>query len=177
MADVLRQARRSQVAEDNYAIAKALLVNAIRPALQTLNRGGRAAEQLLLGTAIQESLLVHRRQMGGGPARGLFQMEPATHDDCWTNYLEYRAALAAQIKETLEAGQEAAADTLETNDRYAAAMCRVRYMRVPERLPAAGDIEAMANYWKAHYNTALGAGRPEEYLEKWARYVDNETFA
>ena len=165
------------MSENKHADARRLLIDAIRPALAALEKKGRASEELLLGTAIQESLLEFRRQLGGGPARGLFQMEPATHDDCWENYLNFRRSLAEKVKSTLEPGEEPVAETLETNDRYAAAMCRVRYLRVPAAMPIAGDIEGMANYWKQHYNTPLGAGRPEEFIEKWPEYVDDDTFA
>jgi hypothetical protein len=165
------------MAEDRFALARNVLVNAIRPALNTLEMGGLAAEQLVLGTGIQESLLVHRQQLGGGPALGLFQMERATHDDCWENFLKFRTALADTVRQTLAAGQQPVADTMKVNDRYAAAMCRIRYRRVSDPLPAPNDLQAMANYWKQHYNTPLGAGTPEEFLEKWPQYVNDNTFA
>lgn len=165
------------MAENNFELARRILIDAIRPALETIGRGGRAAEELVLGTGIQESLLVHRQQLGGGPALGLFQMEPATHDDCWENYLNFRPDFGGKVKRTLDAGQSPSAETMKVNDRYAAAMCRVRYARVPAALPPAGAIEEMANYWKQHYNTPLGAGSPEEFLEKWPRYVDRDTFS
>jgi hypothetical protein len=60
-----------------------------------------AAEQLLLGTAMQEDDLVHRRQMGGGPARGFFQMELATHNDIWQNFLKFRKELADKVIDLL----------------------------------------------------------------------------
>lgn len=69
----------------NFDLARTILLDAIRPALTALAAGGLASEQLLLGTAIQESLLIHRQQLGGRSALGLFQMETATHDDCWNN--------------------------------------------------------------------------------------------
>jgi hypothetical protein len=165
------------MAEDKFTLARNVLINAIRPALTILGSGGLAAEQLVLGTGIQESLLVYRQQLGGGPARGLFQMEPQTHDDCWENYLRFRNALADKVRQTLDAGQQPVADTMQVNDRYAAAMCRIRYLRVTQSLPAAHDIQAMATYWKAHYNTPLGAGTPEEFLEKWPQYINDNTFA
>jgi hypothetical protein len=163
--------------EDKFGLARSVLLQAVRPALTILGKGGLAAEQLVLGTGIQESLLVVRVQSGGGPARGLFQMEPATHDDCWTNYLKFHEPLANLVRQTLAVGQQAEAATLAVNDRYAAAMCRVRYLRVNEDLPPANDIPGMANYWKQHYNTPLGAGKPEEFLQKWPLYVDDNTFA
>src|SRR5215470_12922623 len=162
--------------QDKFELARKVLVEAIRPALVSLAAGGLASEKLLLGTAIQESLLIHRQQLGGGPALGLFQMETATHDDCWNNYLTFRTELANRVKRTLDPGQEAVADTMKVNDRYAAAMCRIRYLRAPGALPAANDRAAMANYWKQNYNTPLGAGTPQEFLSKWPQYVNAHTF-
>jgi hypothetical protein len=52
------------------------------------------------------------------------------------------------------------------NHFYAAAMCRVFYLRVPERLPQADDSAAMARYWKRYYNTHLGKGTVEGFLQK-----------
>jgi hypothetical protein len=157
-------------------LARQVLIEAIRPALQTLELGGLAAEQLVLGTGIQESLLTLRQQLNDGPALGLFQMETKTHDDCWDNYLNFRDDLANKVKKTLEPGQERVADTMKLNDRYAAAMCRVRYLRAPGALPLANDIQAMANYWKQHYNTPQGKGIPQQFLSKWPQYVNAHTF-
>jgi hypothetical protein len=56
------------------------------------------------------------------------------------------------------------------NLHFAAAMCRIHYYRVPEALPEAGDISRQAEYWKAHYNTPLGAGTEQEYLTNWYKY-------
>ena len=161
---------------DNFTLARELLVNAIRPALSALGKGGLAEEQLLLGTAIQESLLIHRQQLGGGPALGLFQMETTTHDDCWKNYLNFRGELATKVKQTLKPGEEAAADTMRVNDCYAAAICRIRYLRAPAALPVENDNAGMANYWKQHYNTPQGEGKPEQFLAKWSHYVNAHTF-
>src|SRR5215813_351223 len=162
--------------QDKRSLARSVLVEAIRPALTTLAAGGLAAEQLLLGTGIQESLLIDRQQHGGGPALGLFQMESATHDDCWNNFLKFNKGLADKVRLTLNPGQKPQAATMKLNDRYATAMCRVKYMRVKAALPVENDIEGMANFWKEHYNTALGAGTPEEFLNKWPQYVDAQTF-
>lgn len=161
---------------DKYALARKVLLEAVRPALTKLDKGGIAAEQLVLGTGIQESLLIHRQQGGGGPALGLFQMEPSTHDDIWDNYLKYNKNLTGKVEKTLESGQTHSANLLKENDVYAAAMCRVHYLRVSFPLPAQDDVAAMANYWKEHYNTYLGAGKPEEFTDKWPKYVNADTF-
>ena len=140
----------------------------IQPALETLGLYSKAAEQLLLGTALQESRLTYLRQVGGGPALGLFQMEPATHDDIWHNYLDYRPELASRVSILVSVP---IAQSLTANMWYAAAMARVHYRRVPAPLPEEGDIEAMAAYWKQHYNSQLGAGQEHEFVANWERYA------
>jgi hypothetical protein len=52
----------------------------------------------------------------------------------------------------------------------------VRYIRAPAPLPGQDDLQGLANYWKQHYNTPLGAGTPEEFLDKWPQYVNAHTF-
>ena len=69
----------------------------IIPTLKTMNMGGDNIAELLPGTALVESRLTWRKQMGNGPARGLYQMEIATHDDIWDNYLSYRKSLADNV--------------------------------------------------------------------------------
>jgi hypothetical protein len=143
------------------------LAEVIRPTLQALGYGSAAAEQLLLGTAIAESGLRERRQLGDGPARGLFQMEPKTHEDIWQNYLQYRPNLAAAVRRHT-GGLPPSADLLEQHDDYACAMARVHYMRVSAALPPAGNLTAQAAYWKAHYNTQGGGGSDNHYLAAWS---------
>ena len=141
----------------------------LKPALTVVDAYSPAAEELVLGTALQESRLEFIKQLGGGPALGLFQMEPNTHEDIWVNYLAYNDELADKVK-SLAAPTTAnhpSANELIGNMWYAAAMCRVHYRRVPEALPAAGDVPGMAAYWKEYYNTYLGAGTEEEYEENW----------
>ena len=92
----------------DLAQVKALLV---QPVLAGLGLGGSAAVHLLTGTALVESGLVWLGQTGGGPALGLWQMEPATHDDCWRNFLAFRPALAATVGQLGGAGAGAVSYT------------------------------------------------------------------
>jgi hypothetical protein len=107
----------------------------VKPVLEATGNWTAESEMLLMGTAAQESQLIYTRQLGGGPARGYFQMEPATHDDCWTNYINYRAGLKAQILAIRSSPGEPNAAEMEADPKYAAAMARVRYMRVPAAIP------------------------------------------
>jgi len=144
--------------------------NVVQPVLQALDAYSKAAENLLIGTAVQESRLEYLKQLGGGPACGLFQMEPATHDDIWTNYLAYQPDLRARI-EAFAVPHQDRHDQLAWNLAYATAMCRAHYRRVREALPDEGDVDGLARYWKRYYNTELGAGTVSEFKDKYIRYV------
>jgi hypothetical protein len=50
-------------------------------------------------------------------------------------------------------------------------MCRVHYLRVPHPLPDPGDIRAMGDYWKQHYNTMQGRGTTDEFVRKFEHHV------
>ena len=141
----------------------------ILPALTGMDAYSPAAENLLIGTALVESRLTYIRQLGGGPALGLFQMEPATHDDIWENYLRFRDELADSVR-----GDSAPyAERLIYDLRYACAMARAHYMRVPKALPDAYNIEGLGAYWKDHYNTNLGKGTVQKFVDAYTEYVED----
>jgi hypothetical protein len=139
----------------------------IVPTLKTIGLYSEAAAELLLGTALQESRLVYRKQLNGGPGRGLFQMEMATHDDIVKNYLNFRAKLKNSIQQLRFDIDGSAEKELTENDSYAAAMARIQYKRAPDALPVVGDVEGMAAYWKMYYNTPLGGGTVTQYISVW----------
>lgn len=132
----------------------------IQPVLDTLPSAltSPAALNLLAYTFLAESGGgEYVTQLGGGPALGPFQMEPATHDDCWRNYLDYEPVLA-DAGRRLACGSAPTAQQLAGNWLYAAFMCRIKYARSPLSLPAANDAAGLVAYWKQIYNSALGAG-------------------
>lgn len=145
----------------------------IRPALEHLSLWSLAAEQLLLGTAAAESHMgKHLRQVGGGPALGIWQMEPGTHDDNWGSYLRYRGPLADAVQQLApsefwsgDAIIRVRAEALVEQHRYACAMARVHYRRDKHPLPVAGDWIGMAACWKRHYNTPRGKGTVEKFMQ------------
>jgi hypothetical protein len=137
----------------------------IVPALNAIGLWSPAAEDVMLGTALQESGLRTTHQVGG-PALGLWDMEPATHDDIWRNFLAFRAELSAKVKR-LAVSAVALVQQLEQNHPYACAMARLKYYRSPAPLPAHGDIDGYAHLWKTVYNTAGGKGTEAEFIANW----------
>ena len=103
----------------------------IRPALSKINLWSPSAEELVLGTAIVESGLTYIRQWGDGPALGLWQVEPSTQNDLYTNFLQYRPELGSALIE-LRAPNLSMDENLATNLMYGAAVCRLCYYRKPK---------------------------------------------
>lgn len=132
---------------------------------------GKAAWQLLLGIALQESDGLRTVfQYESGPALGFFQMEPDTHYWLTGEYLGYRRELREAV--FAASGERTFHPTLlATNGRYATAIARVNLWRVREALPSADDIEDQARYWKQHWNTEAGAGTVAQYLDNWRKYA------
>ena len=143
------------------------------PVLNRLGLHSPAAEELVLGTAAQESGLRFLKQLGGGPALGLYQCEPATHADIWRNFLHYKPELRYLVSHFATNGTSGHPnqDELVWNLAYATAICRVHYLRVNKPLPVADDLEGLAAYWKKNYNTTEGKGTPEEFIANYRRLI------
>ena len=58
------------------------------------------AENLIMGTAAQESGFTYIKQLGGGPALGMFQVEPATAEDILFRYLKIRRTSGSDLKKS-----------------------------------------------------------------------------
>ena len=147
----------------------------IRPTLHRIGLYSEAAENLLTGTYKHESAGGYYLKQIEGPALGPFQMEPKTHDDIWEHFLQYREDLgelvvrecAYRVCKAEPVIAEELHNQLITNFAYSAAMARIHYYRVPDKLPEYNDIEGLAHYWKEHYNTHLGAGTPEDFINAY----------
>ena len=154
---------------------KDLKKHIIEPTLEYLNMYSDSAVNLILGTAAVESDLgYYLRQKGSEGdtgAFGIYQMELATCDDIYDNYLKYRPELKSSIDSILTFAE--LGEPLIYNLQYATAMARVHYYRVPAPLPDPDDKVGLANYWKDHYNSHLGKGTPEKFLEKYETLVLN----
>lgn len=129
------------------------------PALSTIGLMSTAAMNLVTGTALCETGGVYLHQLSG-PALGLWQMEEATEQDTWANFLAYEHDLAIRVRSLLAPGPTFT--QLLTNMSYGAAMCRIKYRRSPDPLPDAKDAAGMAGMWKKIYNTSLGAGAADK---------------
>ena len=125
-------------------------------------RKTREAVALIYETGNAETGYRNLVQMGGGPAVSFFQLEPATIQDIFNNYVEYRQPL---LEVLIEFGLDPMylEFCVKTNIAIAICMCRFHYRRVPSAIPKTKEQRAI--YWKEHYNTNLGKGTIDHFLK------------
>ena len=160
----------------------------IQPVLKALMLNGSDIEDLLVGTCAQESRGgTFLFQEGTNPdlyaslqknilAIGPYQMQPATHDDIWENYLpshpnllEWLIEICAIPPQLCLPRKKPPANFMLYNLYYATAMARIHYRRVPEPVPS--TLELQAEYYKKYYNTSGGKATIDEYITNYNNFV------
>lgn len=154
----------------------------VRPVLKkvaelTKNRvplSGEAEDILVMIPAHESNLGEFLAQIGGGPALGVFQIEPETARWVLEDYLvrpKNRALLDATCLFfcpglTLE-------ENLASNLPFQVALARMILWTKPEKLPKFAEsreyLDALAQYAKTHWNTEGGAAKPEDYLRAYLK--------
>lgn len=146
---------------------KQLKLYVIIPVLEQIDLYSDSSVNLLLGTCAQESEMGTYLKQINGPALGIYQIEPNTHNDVWDNYLVYKPELRDKV---LRIG-ERNSNSLIVNLAYQTAIARIIYLRVANPLPTANDIPGLANYYKKYYNTVSGKAILEEVIEKFRSVI------
>jgi len=154
----------------------------IKPTLQYMggNYYSKESAFLLLCTAAIESNCGQYIKQINGPALGVWQMEPATHDDIFANcdvmqdidgdmsklkYEIFSLAPTYNADEDLEAVHSDLIDS----PKYACAMARLKYSMDQNPLPkltGVGQVDSrnFYDYYKRVFNTELGAST----FAKWS---------
>lgn len=146
-----------------------LALHVVKPTLDQIGLNQPGALELVVGTALVESGLSHLVQVGG-PAVGLWQVEPVTFQDCFDNFLNFKPDL-------LQAVQALSINKRDPNEMagnlfLGAAMCRIKYLRSPAALPAPSDAAGMAHIHKVVYNSAFGAANEDVNTPLFQRVID-----
>jgi hypothetical protein len=135
------------------------------------------AVNLVLATGIVESRYEYIKQMGDGPARSFWQVEPATAVDTLAHFLVHRGSLMQKCAEATLVDlkywqtydENVWAEILEKNIAAGIVHARLKYWRVPKKMPS--SLEGQADYWKKYYNSESGAGSPEHFIELVKKYL------
>jgi hypothetical protein len=143
----------------------------IRPALKDLTLYSENAETLLMFTCAVESFGGFYLKQINGPALGIYQMEPETYNDIWQNFINnhsnFRLIMISNFNATFMPDEY----RLIYDLRFATAMTRLHYERVKEALPDASNIDAVWDYYKHYYNTALGKADKTKSIEKYNMFI------
>ena len=143
------------------------------------------AVTLVLRTGAAESGYFNHLQIGGGPGRGLWQLETNTAKDILLRYLlksnksdlrktvEYLLGMPSQFDKDGKrfGGVEAFNDShlldvhLRGNEVLGIILCRLKYWPVMHPLPHARYVDLQAQYWLKWYNSG-GAGSIEHFLNR-----------
>lgn len=155
------------------------------------------AVAIMLGILAQESEMgtyLHQRGVSASKgAKGIYQIESATHMSIWNHYLKYHQELALWVKG--KASQHALDDVdylwydgddvetwsdlqnnptldtnLVTNLTYGTIIARLILWIDSEPLPSYRDIEGMAKYYKRVYNTPEGKATEQQFVDNYNRF-------
>lgn len=144
----------------------------IKPALIDLVMFSEDAMELLVFTCAVESNGGTYIKQIKGPALGIYQMEPATYNDIWQNYLKGRNNLLLMLLSNFEVAMMPNEDKLIYDLRFATAMARIHYARISEKLPACTDTIGLWKYYKKYYNTDQGSAQMYTSIAKYHSFID-----
>jgi len=147
----------------------------INPAITDLQMYSINAAELLIFTCAVESeggTYLHQIK---GPAVGIYQMEPTTYNDLWVNYILTKSEISTMLFHNFDVGRMPSEDRLIYDLRYATAMARLFYRRIPEALPDAKDTDAIWKYYKAHWNTFAGKAEYHTSVNAYHRFINRES--
>ena len=138
------------------------------------------AVELVFLTGLVESGYKYISQIGSGIARSFWQVEPKTAIDNLQHYLKHRPSLMQKcaeatlvdIKHWQNYDEHLWEEILEKTIAAGIIHARIKYWRVPKKMPT--SVEGQANYWKKYYNSELGAGSVEHYIELVDKYLNKK---
>ena len=154
----------------NYNQFDALIVT---PALAGLQLDTEGFHILINGTVAHESKGGTYIKQLQGPALGICQMEPATHDSIWQAYLPNQSIISHRLM-TLCSFARAPKSSQMINDMlYAVSMCAILYKwRIDShRQDYPKTLEEAAEMWKAYYNTINGKGTVEQFCNDYRQFT------
>lgn len=141
----------------------------LAPCLNALQMYSNEAVMLMLGTMATESLGGTYIAQVGGPALGIYQMEPATHDDIWNRFLSMQPIISHRLMQLCRYASKPTSYNLMVDIMYATAMARIHYYRVKEAIPTA--LDAIAQYYKTYYN-GPGTATPSKFISAYNAWVN-----
>jgi hypothetical protein len=151
----------------------------IKPTLKRLGVYSKAAENLLLATAAQESGLGSHLKPAGQRALGIYQIHSLSHRHIWDDHLAQRSDMASLVR-GLASQQDFLSQPhaeLATNLSYATAIAWFMYARHDDfSLPKNNDVKALASLWKRFYHPKSNSSI-KDFNKNFQRYISEQEIA
>jgi len=144
-----------------------LIDNLIIPALTPLSMATPSGVMMMARTcAVESDLCTNWVQLGNGPAKNPWGVEPATFDFIWDKYLLRRKDLKDIVIDSCNLLQKPYYNDLTYNIRLCIQIARLKYWTVEDALPDADNMRGQGVYWKKYYNTEGGRGTVDKFIAK-----------
>jgi hypothetical protein len=129
------------------------------------------AVELVYNTGLVESRYEYIKQIGTGPAKSFWQVEPETAVDNCKNFIANRPELVEKVASILNIDPSNITEPdpifwdwmLHSNNAAGILHCRIKYWRIQE--PIQPGVDGLAYYWKKYYNTEQGAGTEQHFKD------------
>lgn len=125
-----------------------------------------ATEFLVMAASHESHAGEYRVQLGGGPALGLYQIEPDTHDSIWDE-----CDIIDEVAR--RCGYKRNVALLENDDAYSTFIARMYLAMDKNPLPSRHDVFKMAEYCKSYWNRT-GKATKRDYLVKYELFREGE---
>jgi hypothetical protein len=150
----------------------------IKPYLQGLEEYSETAENLLLGTAAQESLLGLHCYCTQTKGMGLYRITAEKHRELWDTYLVQFPDLASQQRGLASQQQFLKNPHAEliSNLTYATGMAWMIYRRSAIDTSKPVEISALAQLWANHFDNGTGCPRnADEFMQTYRTLVMDDS--
>ncbi len=146
----------------------------VQPTLRQLQVKHCLAENLLMGTAAQESGLGFYLRPKTYHSYGIYCITPLMHKNIWDKYLVTQPELASQVRGLASQHEflENPHQELATNLSYATAIAWMVYQRVPN-FPTKGDpsnLGLLAKCWRRYYHGKPRASM-DDFIQNYHQYI------
>lgn len=143
----------------------------IKSTLNDLKMYSENAEELLVFTCAVESDGGSYLKQVNGTALGIYQMEPETHNDIWQNYIQNKSSLSMILFSNFHFIRPSE-EMLISDLRYATAMARIHYRRIPQPMPERRNVDTIWEYYKTFYNTPKGKADKDSSIAKYHKFIN-----
>ena len=147
----------------------------IIPSISAIGMYSVEAVQLLLMTCATETHLgqyIKQANLGyNDGAFGIYQQQALSYNELYDNLITPSQSMTAKMRLYLNYVGKPPVQRLMTDCALATIMARMFYHNIPEPIPEATNVEALAYYYKKYYNTEMGKAKVPEVITAYKLLV------